>query len=67
MKGNIVAQLAIYFVVAVIVFTMVTSFTNKMMPSDASNLTGFIFASGAFIVLAVMSWLLGFRKKKDKK
>ena len=67
MKGNIVAQLAIYFIVAVIVFTMVTSFTNKMMPADSSNLTGFIFASGAFIVLAVMSWLLGFQKKKGGK
>ena len=67
MKGNIVTQLAIYFVVAVIVFTGVTSFTNRMMPADSSNLTGVIFATGVFILLAVMSWLLGFRKKKDKK
>ena len=67
MKGNIVAQLAIYFIVAVIVFTMVTSFTNKMMPADSSNLMGIIFATGVFILLWIMSWLLGFRKKKDKK
>jgi uncharacterized membrane protein (DUF485 family) len=67
MKGNIIAQLAIYFLVAVIVFTGVTSFTAHMMPPDSSNLMGFMFASGVFILLAVMSWLLGFRKKKDKK
>lgn len=67
MKGNIVSQLAVYFIVGVIVFMGVTSFTNKMMPPDSSNLTGFIFASIAFVILAVLSWLLGFRKKKDTK
>ena len=67
MKGNVVGQLILYLVFAVIVFMGVTSFTNKMMPPDASSLFGAIVAVVAFVILNLISLLLGLRKKKVKK
>ena len=67
MKGNIVSQIVIYLVFAIAVFSGVTSCTNKTMPADVSNLVGFIFAAGVFVVLNIFSFLLGLRNKKGKK
>ena len=67
MKGNIVSQIVIYLLFAIMVFSGVTSCTNKTMPAMESNLVGIVFATGVFLVLNLFSFLLGLRKKKDKK
>jgi len=67
MRGNVVGQLILYLIFAFIVFMGVTSFTLKMMPKDAANLIGAIIAIVAFIILNLISLLLGLRKKKAKK
>ena len=65
MKG-IVAKIILYFIFAVIIYTLMGSCTKSMLPPDSSQMVATVFGVIAFIGAIVLSFIFD-RTKKDKK
>jgi len=65
MKG-IVTKTILYFLLATMIYMGVTSFTNKMLPSDSSVMVGTFFGFIVFIGAFILDWIFN-RKSKEKK
>lgn len=66
-RGSIVAKLALYFLVAAVVYGIVYSFVSISTPGEPAILTSTIFAVMAFTVLIILDLIANIGSKKKKK
>lgn len=65
--GNVLTKFLLFFLFSALVYSFTTSFTNTILPKEASQMVGAFFGLITFCGCVVFNWILEKTGRKGKR